>query len=286
MASAFDRAPSTAQIVSWAAEMLRHAGIETARIDAEVLLAEACNESRAWLVTRTAAPNEEQMARFREMLSRRARREPVAHIIGRREFYSLDFEVNPDVLIPRPETEILVDEALKFLSGRPSGRVLDIGAGSGAISIAIAAHAPLVSMVATDISADALAVARRNAGRLGCGGRIEFIAVDLFPESAAPFDLIVSNPPYIPDSAIDALDPEVWFYEPRHALDGGEDGLAFYRRIAAGARAYLAAGGAVMVEIGAGQAPEVEGLFRSAGFCTIDTVRDLAGIERVVRAQG
>lgn len=265
--------------------MLRRAGIDTARIDAEVMLAEACGQTRSWLITRSAPPSDEQMAHFREMLSRRARREPVAHIVGHREFYSLDFEVNRHVLIPRPETETLVDEALKFLANRPSGSVLDIGAGSGTVAIAIAAHAPLASVTATDISPEALELARRNANRLGCDGRIDFIAADLFPLSAQRFDLIVSNPPYIPEGAIDALDPEVWFYEPRHALDGGEDGLAFYRRIAADSRARLAEGGAVMVETGAGQAREVENIFRGAGFGKIDTASDLAGIERVVCAR-
>ncbi len=284
MASALDRTASTAEIVVWAAGMLRDAGIETARLDAEVMLAEACGQARSWLITRSAAPTAEQMARFREMLSRRARREPVAYIVGHREFYSLDFEVNAHVLVPRPETETLVDEALKFLATRPSGRVLDLGTGSGAVAIAIAAHAPLASVIATDISREALEIARHNAGRLGCAERIEFILADLFPPSAPPFDLIVSNPPYIPDSAIDALDPEVWFYEPRRALNGGEDGLAFYRRIAADARKHLAEGGAVMVEIGAGQAREVEAIFGVAGFGRIDAVRDLAEIERVVRA--
>lgn len=284
MASVLDRCASTAGILAPAAEMLRRAGIATAGLDVEVMLAQACGVSRAAILSGAIAPDGAQMERFRAALARRAAREPVAYILGHREFYSLEFEVTPGVLIPRPETETLVDAALEFVTQRPRARVLDSGAGSGAIAIAIAVNAPRVSVTGVDISPQAIEVARRNAVRNGCTDRVEFASADLFPAGSGKFDLVVSNPPYIPDLAIDALDPEVGFYEPRCALDGGADGLSFYRRIAAEARGYLARDGAVMVEVGAGQACEVEGMFRAAGFGKIDAMRDLAGIERVVRA--
>jgi release factor glutamine methyltransferase len=201
------------------------------------------------------------------------------------EFFSLDFEVTPAVLIPRPETETLVEAALAFLASRKRARVLDIGTGSGAIAIAIVANAPEARMVATDISNAALEVARRNAIRHRCDARIDFVAGDLFPDSHSRFDLIVSNPPYIADADFHALAPEIRIYEPRQALVGGGDGLEFYRCIAAGCRSQLVREGAVIMEIGAGQAQTVKALFRSAGFSKIDSIRDLARIERVIRAR-
>ncbi|HSR58645.1 MAG TPA: HemK/PrmC family methyltransferase, partial [Candidatus Binataceae bacterium] len=157
--------------------------------------------------------------------------------------------------------------------------------GSGAIAVAIAVNAPYARVMATDISNAALQLARRNAMRHRCADRINFVQADLFPSAAPKFDLIVSNPPYIPSASIAALDPEIARHEPRGALNGGPDGLAFYRRIAADARQHLVDDGVVMVEVGAGQAGEVAGLFRRAQFGKIDTVRDLAGIDRVVTAQ-
>ena len=281
-----DRPSSIAEILDRAAETLRRAGIDNARLDAEVMLAEACGVSRAAVLGRGEMPDAGALERFRAMLSRRAAREPLAYIIGHKEFFSLDLEVTSAVLIPRPETETLVDAALTFLASRPDARVLDIGTGSGAIAVAIAVNAPRARVTATDLSNEALQVARRNATRHRCSDRIDFAMADLFPSAIAKFDLIVSNPPYIPSAAILSLDPEVAHFEPRGALDGGADGLAFYRRIAAQARQHLVDGGGVMVEAGAGQANEVVALFQRAQFSKIDTVRDLAGIERVVRAVG
>lgn len=279
-----DRRNSTTDILEAASEILRHAGIEDARLDAEVMLAEACGVSRAEVLARRAAPND-ALERFRAMVSRRAAREPIAYIIGHKEFFSLDFEVTPAVLIPRPETETLVEAALEFVATHRTASVLDIGTGSGAIAVAIAVNAPYVRVIATDISDAALQLARRNAMRHRCADRINFVQADLFPSATPKFDLIVSNPPYIPSASIAALDPEIARHEPRGALNGGPDGLAFYRRIAAGARQHLVDDGVVMVEVGAGQAGEVAGLFRRAQFGKIDTVRDLAGIDRVVSAQ-
>jgi release factor glutamine methyltransferase len=264
--------------------ILADVGIDTARLDAEVLLAHACGVSRAALIAGLNV-DADAAGEFRRLIARRATRAPLAYIIGRKEFFSLDFEVTPAVLIPRPETETLAAAALEFLAARRDPRVLDIGTGSGAIAIAIAANAPAAKIIATDISEEALQVARRNAIRHRCADRIDFIAADLFPDSASRFDLIVSNPPYVAEADLETLQPEIRLYEPRVALAFGVDGLDLFRRIATASRSRLNPDGAVMVEIGAGQATEVEALFRRAGFSNIDAIRDLARIDRVIRAQ-
>jgi release factor glutamine methyltransferase len=264
--------------------ILTEADIDTAQLDAELLLAHACGVSRATLMAGLTI-DADAAGKFRQMIARRAAREPVAYIIGCKEFFSLDFEVTPAVLIPRPETETLVEAALKFLAPRPSANVLDIGTGSGAIAIAIAANAPNARIKATDISKESLEVASRNAIRHRYETRVDFIATDLFPDDDSRFDLIVSNPPYVAEADLETLQPEIRHYEPRHALVDGADGLVFYRRIAAESRAHLNPDGAVMVEIGAGQAAGVEALFRRAGFSNIDAIRDLARIERIIRAR-
>ena len=229
--------------------------------------------------------NPDLIRKFRRMVARRAEHEPLAYIIGRKEFFSLDFEVTSAVLIPRPETETLVEEALKFLAAREHPHILDIGTGSGAIAIAVAMNALDAHIVATDISENALEVARHNAVRHRCDDRVEFVRADLFPIGETRFDLIVSNPPYVAEADLETLQPEIRLHEPQVALTSGPDGLNFYRRIAAECRAHLKSDGAVMVEVGAGQASEVAALFRAAGFSNIDAVRDLARIERVIAAR-
>jgi release factor glutamine methyltransferase len=280
-----EAASSSRAMLDEACLILAAAGIDTARLDAEVLLAHACGSSRVALIAGLTRIDSDAAEKFRAMVARRAAREPLAYIIGSKEFFSLDFEVTPAVLIPRPETETLVEAALKFLAAHREPRVLDIGTGSGAIAIAIAANVPAARIIATDISKEALEVARRNAIRLRCADRFEFVATDLFPEGDSRFDLIVSNPPYVAEADFKGLAPEIRLHEPRGALVFGEDGLDMYRRIAADSRSRLNADGAVMVEIGAGQASSVEALFRRAGFSNIDAVRDLAGIERIVRSK-
>jgi release factor glutamine methyltransferase len=238
-----------------------------------------------------AAPLDDAAARrFTAMLARRTAHEPLAYILGRREFYSIDIEVTPAVLIPRPETETLAAAAIDFLKTRADACALDIGTGSGAIALALALDVPTSRVMAVDISADALMVARRNAQRLGLADRIELRRADCFDaaDGGKPlgrFDLIVSNPPYVRAGEIDRLAPEISRYEPRLALDGGADGLHFYRRLARDARRHLMAGGALMVEIGEDQAERVMALLRAAEFASLKMIPDLAGRPRVISAR-
>jgi release factor glutamine methyltransferase len=261
------------------------AGVDGARLDAEVLLARACGIPRAILLAGTPQLAPDIIKKFRRMVARRAAHEPLAYIIGHKEFFSLDFEVTSAVLIPRPDTETLVEAALNFSALREQPRILDIGTGSGAIAVALAMNALDARIVATDISGDALEVAHHTAIRHRCEDRIAFVRADLFPDGDSHFDLIASNPPYIADADVETLQPEIRLHEPRLALVAGPDGLEFYRRIAAECRSRLNSDGAVLVEIGAGEAFAVEALFRRAGFSNIDAIRDLAGIERVIAAR-
>ena len=210
--------------------------------------------------------------------------EPVARILGEKEFYGLAFGLDAATLEPRPDTELLVDLALAALPA--GGRLLDLGTGTGCIPVAILANRPDASGVATDLDAAALEMARRNAERHGVGPRLTLLRGDWFgaldPAHGAGFDLIVSNPPYIASAVIETLAPEVRDHDPRLALDGGADGLAPYRVIAAQAAGWLRPGGRVLVEIGFDQGPEVAGLFAARGFGRIGVHKDLAGLDRVV----
>ena len=269
---------------------LARAAIESARLDAELLMAAAAHTSRAAVIIGAAEIDATVLERFERMVARREAREPLAYIVGHREFFSLEFEVCPGLLVPRPETERLVETALDFLNGRLSATILDIGTGSGAIAIAIAKNAPAVRIVALDISKVSLEVAARNARRHRCADRITFLHGDCFAaldeaRYGSPFDLIVSNPPYIAEAEFATLAPEVRDFEPRIALAGGRDGMGFYRRIAAGLSRWLRRDGEVILEVGAGQADAVETLMRAVGCMASVRVHDLAGLERVVRAR-
>jgi len=283
-----DERASLGRTLTDAAAILAAAGIDTPRFDAELLLAAAAGADRASLYSGGVKLDDAARERLAEMIELRARRMPLAYIVGRREFFSLDIDVAPGVLIPRPETETLVAAALSLMRDRPGPRVLDLGCGSGAIVIALAVNAPQARYVASDLSEDALEIAAHNAARHGVAGRIEFRHADLFaPLDGAGefgrFDLIVSNPPYIADAELAGLAPEIRDFEPRVALAGGADGLDFYRRLARALNAHLAPGGTAMVEVGAGQARQVAAMFSAAGLTEIETERDLAGVERVVR---
>ena len=272
------------------ADRLSAAGVDAPRLDAELILAFAGNVTRESLYTKSIAVDEDLQKRGKALVDLRASRMPLAYIIGRREFYSLEFKVSPEVLIPRPETETLVSAALEALTARPAANVIDLGTGSGAIALAIAVNEPHARMTATDISVQALEIAKQNARRLGVGARVDFRRADCWDilddsGALARYDLIVANPPYIREDEIDSLAPEVRDFEPRIALAGGTDGLDFYRRIASGARDHLTAEGVAIVEVGAGQANDVATIFRTAGFRDIAIVNDLAGIPRVVKAR-
>ncbi len=279
-----------------AARRLRAAGSRSPRLDAELLLASALDCPRAELFRDPARPlDADEAARFERLVVRREAREPVSYIVGRRAFRTIDLEVTPDVLIPRHETETLVEVALEALAAvplegpDPEGEplALDVGTGSGCVALALAAEDPFVRVVASDVDPAALAVARRNAARLGLSRRVEFVLSDLFADvGERPFDLIVSNPPYVPADAYEALEPNVRDYEPRLALYGGVDGLDVYRRLVPGAALLLRRGGTLALEVGAGQAADVRALVDAAGAYDPPQQRDdLAGVARVVFAR-
>jgi release factor glutamine methyltransferase len=255
-------------------------------LDAQVLLAHVLRKDRAWLVAHgDDVLSRERSVAFLALARRRHEGVPVAYLTGSREFWGLSLHVSPAVLIPRPETETLVELALARLPKERDVRVLDLGTGSGAIALAIARERPRAMVVATDVSADALAVARENARRLGITN-VEFVHADWF-EGVAPtwlgaaFDLIASNPPYVPASDPHLGDGDVRF-EPNLALTPGGDGLAAITRIVAGARARLAGAGTLVVEHGYDQADAIRALFVAAGFDEVVGARDLSGVWRVV----
>ena len=281
---------SSARLIAEAAAELGTAGIENPRLDAETMLAAACDSSRVAVISGLAEINNIAGERYTAMIARRMRREPLAYILGRKEFYSLEFEVTSAVLIPRPETEIAVSTALEFIQGHANARVCDLGTGSGAIALAIAANSATAQLTATDISAEALAIARRNAVRLGLASRVRFRLADCFKPldsmgSLGQFDLLVSNPPYIKEDQIGGLALEISRFEPRAALAGGHDGLELYRRLAPELRDHLEKNGSAIVEIGAEQSAAVSEIMRNAGATSIKVVHDLAGMPRVVVAR-
>ncbi|HZT24443.1 MAG TPA: peptide chain release factor N(5)-glutamine methyltransferase [Pseudolabrys sp.] len=278
-----------AEAVQLIAQSFRFAGIEAPEADARLLLAHALRLNRTQL-----AAQWDRILEAREtdavsaLAARRLRREPVARILGVKEFWSLPLVVTPAVLVPRPETETVVEAALDALgqdgTTMESLRILDIGTGSGALLLALLKELPKAIGLGTDISEAALDVARLNAERNGLKDRCTFIACDIAAGVQGWFDLIVSNPPYIGRNEIASLAPEVREFEPMEALDGGNDGLAAYRAIAPHALRLLTAGGRLFVELGAGQESPVAALFTKAGLRVIGTRKDLAGIPRVLGA--
>ncbi|GIK16285.1 MAG: release factor glutamine methyltransferase [Planctomycetota bacterium] len=235
-------------------------------------------------------PDDDQRTRLRELVKRAAASEPVAYLTGQREFFSLEFHVTPDVLIPRPETELLVESVLddRARASHPNPRILELGVGSGCIIISILKHMPAATGVGVDISAAAILVAQENARRLGVGDRLKTAVADwlaLPPDAIPPegFDVLVANPPYIAADAVAELAPCIRNFEPPLALTDGADGLDFYRRTAAGARTVLAAGGTLFLEIGDHQAGAVTDIFTPAGFHRVASGRDrITGRERIL----
>ena len=262
-----------------AAAELAEAGCPSPRVDAEWLLAEALSVSRSELQADGARElSPEIAAGFRRAIERRAAREPLAYILGEWGFRRLELRVDSRVLIPRPETEVLVERSLALVAGIDRPRVLDIGVGSGAVALAIADEHAGAQVVATDRSADALAVAEENRARVGLDGRVELVEGEVFAGVDGPFDLVVSNPPYVESADLDSLDPEVRDYEPREALVA----TGVTEAIAAGAPEVLVAGGALALEVADGKAAEIAALLENGGYEEVTVTRDLAGRERIV----
>ncbi len=273
------------RVLTWSTDFLGNHGSDSPRLDAELLLAHACGCQRIQLYTNyDRVLTDDQRARMRELVRRRAQAEPVAYLVGYREFFGLDFEVGPAVLIPRPDTETLVRAALEVLKQLPAPTVIDIGTGSGCIAVALAVNSQ-ATVTAVDISAEALEVAKKNAERHKVADRIEFTCSDLFaavPETTV--DLIVSNPPYITETEHPGLQKDVRDHEPIQALVAGKDGLDVVRRLIQDARSYLRDGGHLMLEIDGSQAQVVADLLSSAGYGKVQIQKDLCGIQRVVHA--
>lgn len=280
---------SVAEAMRLVTQTLQLAGMESPQADTRALVGYALRLDRARLLAQSDRILEaREIDAISALVARRMTHEPVARIMGRKEFWSLPLEITPDVLDPRPETETVVEAALDFVarSGlrQEKLRVLDIGTGSGALLLALLKELSNATGTGTDISTAALAVARSNAERLGLAARCRFVVCSIGGSIAGPFDLIVSNPPYIPHDAIAGLAPDVRDYDPRIALDGGADGLDAYRAIAAEAPRLLAPGGRIFVELGVGQEDSVHALFAAAGLVVNPARPDLGGIPRSLGA--
>jgi release factor glutamine methyltransferase len=273
------------RIGAWMQADFARRGIESPRLDADLLLAQALGLKRIALYMDPDRPlDESELGRVRALVERRRKREPIAYIVGEREFYGRAFQVDRAVLIPRPDTEALVEAAKTFLGAGPSGALLDVCTGSGAVAVTLAAECPELSVVASDISSGALEVARANVARHGLLERVSLREGDLFAVvgEGERFAAITVNPPYIGRAELAQLEADVRDYEPRLALDAGDDALSFYRRIARDAPVCLLEGGGLFVEVGFDQAQAVCALFAAAGLRDVRAQRDLNGIERVV----
>ena len=271
-------------------KQLREHGIESYNLEARIIVSQAAGKSMEKFMQGLSLYTADNIQRkVEEMVERRLRGEPVAYLTGRWEFYGLPIDVTPDVLIPRPETELLVDQAVAMLNhNKMDARILDLCAGSGCVGCAIAHKLSAARVVMIDNSRAALAVCRRNVAMNNLSMRATCVEADIFdspPMLVGSFDLIVMNPPYVPSADILGLDPSVRDFEPRAALDGGEDGLDYYRAFLKNWKSVLREGGAVIFEVGAGEAGQVMELLRQDAFRHVESYRDLNGIERVVAAR-
>jgi release factor glutamine methyltransferase len=277
------------EALAQAATQLRNEGVESPRLDAELLLAHVLGVNRAAILTWPDRPlTPKQLTRYRDLVAQRAAREPLAYIVGHREFYDLDFVVDARALIPRPETELLVEHAVRHArriapeAGAPL-QLADVGAGSGAIAVTLAVHLPEATIYALDESAEALALTAENARRHHVTDRVHPLQGDLLSPLLQPADLITANLPYVATAEWEQLPPEIRLYEPRAALDGGPDGLTVIRRLLAMADSYLQPGGALLLEIGASQGTAVAALaHQRLPQARVQVLQDLAGLDRVV----
>lgn len=295
IAEADSSAWSVARLLSWTREHLQRSGVESPRLCAEILLAHVMRCQRIQLYTRfEEVPAEPVLAPFRALVKQAAQGHPIAYLTGTKEFFALPFDVSPDVLIPRPETEVLVERTIDLVRKTLDGaaRILDLGTGSGCIAVALARHLPAARIFASDVSEAALGVARRNASRHGVAERIDFRCGDLLEPWTAPaaadgpppFDVIVCNPPYIATNGAPVA-RHVRDFEPHVALFAGPDGLSVVRRVSAAAPDGLKSGGHLLLEIGFDQSRAVRDLLARAGWKDIVVYRDGGGNERVVHAR-
>jgi release factor glutamine methyltransferase len=281
------------RLLTWTTDWLASRGSDSPRLDAEVLLAAVRGCPRIMLYTAFDEPVDEQRrGQFRELIRRRGDGEPVAYLVGKREFFSLDFKVTPATLIPRPETEGLVVRLLDICKQRsaaaPAPRVIDVGTGSAAVAVAVAKHLPAARVVATDCSEDALAVAAVNVEGHGVGDQVQLVACDLFDHSATAgsWDVIVSNPPYVREDEFAGLAPDVRLHEPRQALVGGPTGCEVIERLLPGAAARLTAGGWLLIEVGPSTAERAAALVAATpGLVVEPTLADATGLPRIIQAR-
>ncbi|HSJ94576.1 MAG TPA: peptide chain release factor N(5)-glutamine methyltransferase [Gaiellaceae bacterium] len=269
------------QAVADVERLLAGAGVPDPRVDAEILVAEAHGVPRSALFVPDGELSAAALARLEERVARRRRREPLQYVLGEWGFRRLTLTVDRRALIPRPETEVLVERSLALVAEIAEPRILDVGVGSGAIALALADERPDARVTAVDASADALSLARENAERTGLAGRVELVHGDLFAGVAGPFDLVVSNPPYVAESEIATLEPEVRDWEPREALVG--EGVT--EAVAAGARSVLEPGGAVVLETAGGKAGEVAALLERLGYGDVLVTPDLTDVERIAEGR-
>ena len=278
------------EVLAWTSGHFEKGGVPSPRLNAELLLADVLKlPARLNLLLEPDRKlTEEERGAYREFVKRRMEREPTAHILGSWGFYKRDFALSPEVLTPRSETELVADRAVLWAKQNGARLAADVGTGSGCLAVTLALEVPGIRVLATDVSSAALEVARENAARLQAAERVEFLEGDLLSAleagSRGPggLDLIASNPPYIPSGEIEKLMPEIANYEPRLALDGGADGLDFYRRLAPECAKWLRPGGALVLEIGEGQGAALRDIFGSEGaYAGLEVSDDLAGLERV-----
>ncbi|MEM9332672.1 MAG: peptide chain release factor N(5)-glutamine methyltransferase [Pseudomonadota bacterium] len=278
--------PSINAWLSQAKQRLATSGADAPDLDAKLMLCEITGLSSAQLISRSDVVLDcHAIEKANSMLTRRLSGEPLHRILQWREFYGRRFDISPETLIPRPDTETLIDSVLATVGDRSASlKILDMGTGTGNIGVTLAAELPSSHVIVADFSREALKTAVKNAGTHGVAGRVTAVHTDLFDTVTGSFDLLVSNPPYIPVAELDGLQPEVRLHEPHRALLGGEDGMFFYERIFGEAMHYLEPEGQIFIEIGAGQEKQVELIANRNGFAIQEVFKDLSGIVRVLRA--